>query len=163
MPTSSIDGLVSGLDTTSIVNSLIALERAPADRLASRKSNADAKAAAYSSLRSKVDAVKTAFRRFVNLVPRWYDGYQLAFHLGEPPLVTVTTDSLILRLGPGDHYRHVDTAARGKTLVGAGRNLAANWIQVLLADGTTAWLPTTAASISQNVQNLPLSRSTFED
>ncbi|MPY94784.1 MAG: flagellar filament capping protein FliD [Acidimicrobiia bacterium] len=61
MATSSIDGLVSGLDTTTIVNQLIALERAPADRLAARKSVADARAAAYGVLKSKVDTVKSAF------------------------------------------------------------------------------------------------------
>lgn len=62
MASTSIDGLVSGLDTTSIVNQLIALERAPADRLAKSKTTADAKATAYSGLRSRVDAVKTAFQ-----------------------------------------------------------------------------------------------------
>lgn len=62
MASTSIDGLVSGLDTTSIVNQLIALERAPADRLAKSKTTADAKATAYGGLRSRVDAVKTAFQ-----------------------------------------------------------------------------------------------------
>jgi flagellar hook-associated protein 2 len=57
---SSIDGLVSGLDTTSIINQLVSLERAPATRLAGRQQDAKNVASAYAGLRSQVDTIRTA-------------------------------------------------------------------------------------------------------
>lgn len=100
---------------------------------------------------------------FVNLVPRWYDGYQLTFDLAEPLLVTVTTDSVILRTGPGSNYRQHSTAARGSTFVAAGRNGDGSWVQVSLRDGDTAWLAVNGISASADLTALPASRSTYED
>ena len=57
---SMIDGLVSGLDTTSLINQLIAAERAPVDRLTTRQTSAKTAASAFANLRTLVDAVKTA-------------------------------------------------------------------------------------------------------
>jgi flagellar hook-associated protein 2 len=57
---SAIDGLVSGLDTSGVINELLAAERAPADRLATRQRAMNAEAGAITTIRSLVDNVKTA-------------------------------------------------------------------------------------------------------
>lgn len=57
---SMIDGLVSGLDTTGVINELLAAGRAPVTRLTSRKATADAEATTIANIRAMVDAVKTA-------------------------------------------------------------------------------------------------------
>lgn len=56
----AIDGLVSGLDTTSIIESLMAVERLPQQMLAQRRSAAQAALDAYASVKAKVTAVATA-------------------------------------------------------------------------------------------------------
>ncbi|MGB6059854.1 MAG: flagellar filament capping protein FliD [Microthrixaceae bacterium] len=55
-----IDGLSSGLDTTSIINSMMAVERAPQDALVARQSKVKAGLDAISSIKSKLAAVSTA-------------------------------------------------------------------------------------------------------
>jgi flagellar hook-associated protein 2 len=57
---SIIDGLVSGLDTTGVINELLALQRAPIDRLTTRQKTAESQATTIASIRSLVEAVKTA-------------------------------------------------------------------------------------------------------
>jgi len=44
MASSSVDGLISGLDTTSIISQLMTIERQPQDQLRSKKSDAAATA-----------------------------------------------------------------------------------------------------------------------
>jgi flagellar hook-associated protein 2 len=50
---SSVDGLVSGLDTTTIINQLMSLERAPQDRLKTQKPTISSEIAIYQALNSK--------------------------------------------------------------------------------------------------------------
>jgi flagellar hook-associated protein 2 len=57
---SVVDGLVSGMDTTSIINQLIAASRAPVNRLATRQTQATNAATALGTLRGLVASVKTA-------------------------------------------------------------------------------------------------------
>jgi flagellar hook-associated protein 2 len=57
---SVIDGLVSGMDTTTIINQLIEASRAPVNRLTSRQSQATSAASALSTLRTLVTSVRTA-------------------------------------------------------------------------------------------------------
>jgi flagellar hook-associated protein 2 len=54
----SIDGLVSGLDTTSLIKQLMAAERAPQDRLVQRVSDAQARIKAYQSLNTKLASLR---------------------------------------------------------------------------------------------------------
>ena len=56
----SVDGLISGLDTTSLVSQLVAAEALPQTRLKTQMSAAQAAADAYRAVNTKVDAVRTA-------------------------------------------------------------------------------------------------------
>lgn len=55
-----IDGLVSGLDTDSIISQLMTAERVPVDLMAARKTAAQAALDAYKSVESKLTAITTA-------------------------------------------------------------------------------------------------------
>jgi flagellar hook-associated protein 2 len=57
---SVIDGLVSGMDTTTIINQLIEASRAPVTRLTSRQTQANSAAGALSTLRGLVTSVCSA-------------------------------------------------------------------------------------------------------
>ena len=58
--TSSVDGLVSGLDTTALINQLMAAEKAPQDQLVAKRDKAKAVVAAYQSLNTKLAALRDA-------------------------------------------------------------------------------------------------------
>ncbi|GAB3216266.1 hypothetical protein GCM10027586_07710 [Kineococcus gypseus] len=57
---STVDGLVSGLDTSSIINSLVAADGATQTRLKSNVSAAQLKVTAYQSVNTKMAALQTA-------------------------------------------------------------------------------------------------------
>ncbi|WP_448621076.1 flagellar filament capping protein FliD [Geodermatophilus sp. URMC 65] len=56
----SVDGLISGLDTTTLVSQLVAAEALPQTRLKNQMSAAQEAADAYREVNTKVDAVRTA-------------------------------------------------------------------------------------------------------
>jgi flagellar hook-associated protein 2 len=56
----SVDGLVSGMDTTTLINSLLQVEAAPQTALKTRLSSTQDAAKAYRSINTKVDALRTA-------------------------------------------------------------------------------------------------------
>ncbi len=56
----SVDGLVSGLSTTSLINQLVQAEAAPQAQLRTKLSTANASAAAYRAVNTRFDAVRTA-------------------------------------------------------------------------------------------------------
>ena len=58
--TSSVDGLVSGINTTQMITQLMAIEAAPQDRLKQKVSTAQTAVASYQSVNTKVTALKTA-------------------------------------------------------------------------------------------------------
>jgi flagellar hook-associated protein 2 len=58
--TSSIDGLVSGLSTSSLISSLMQVESAPQTRLKTKVTSAETVVTAYQSVNSKLAALKTA-------------------------------------------------------------------------------------------------------
>jgi flagellar hook-associated protein 2 len=60
MASLSVDGLVSGLDTTSLINQLIAAERSTQTSLKTRLKATQDSATAYRTINSKVDALRTA-------------------------------------------------------------------------------------------------------
>jgi hypothetical protein len=102
-------------------------------------------------------------RTFVNLVPRWENGYQLTFLLTEPVPLTVAQSSVLLHSGPGEGYQVEGNAAQGEILSGIGQNAAGNWIEVLLNSGDALWVSTDVVSFGANaLQGLPVPRSTFE-
>ena len=55
-----IDGLVSGLDTNSIITQLMAAEKVPVDLMTARKTKAESALDAYKSIESKLAAITTA-------------------------------------------------------------------------------------------------------
>ena len=55
----TIDGLVSGLDTTSIINQLMGLDRAPVTQMQARQSTFDRIANAWDDIAGKVSALRT--------------------------------------------------------------------------------------------------------
>ena len=57
MANSSVDGLISGLDTTTIINQLMSLERAPQDRLKTQKTTIGSEIAVYQTLNTKFSAL----------------------------------------------------------------------------------------------------------
>lgn len=57
---SAVDGLVSGLSTSSLINQLMTVEAAPQTRLKSKATSAQTAVDAYQSVNTKVSAMKTA-------------------------------------------------------------------------------------------------------
>lgn len=64
--TSSIDGLVSGLNTTQIITQLMQIEQQPQARLIQKESTNDRIIAAYQSVNSKMAALRTAADSLTN-------------------------------------------------------------------------------------------------
>jgi flagellar hook-associated protein 2 len=60
MASLSVDGMVSGLDTTALITQLVSAEGATKDRLTTRMGQTQTAAAAYRSINTKVDALRTA-------------------------------------------------------------------------------------------------------
>jgi len=58
--TSSIDGLVSGLSTSSMITALMKVEAAPQDRLKTKVTTAQTAVASYQSVNSRLSALKSA-------------------------------------------------------------------------------------------------------
>jgi len=56
--TFSVDGLVSGLATTDVINKLLQIERAPVKKLQDRKAEANARLAAWRDLNTKLSALE---------------------------------------------------------------------------------------------------------
>ena len=60
MATSSVDGLVSGLDTTTIISQLMAIEKQPQNALKTKQSDANTMVAVYQALNTKFAAIQSA-------------------------------------------------------------------------------------------------------
>ncbi|MEU4687276.1 flagellar filament capping protein FliD [Actinoplanes sp. NPDC023714] len=58
--TSSVDGMVSGMQTTSMINQLMQVEAAPQTKLKTKVENAQTAVASYQTVNAKLKAVKTA-------------------------------------------------------------------------------------------------------
>ncbi len=78
---------------------------------------------------------------WINLVPRWIDGYQLAFFLADAPEVSVTgTVGINMRLGPGEAYVALDVAYPGDSFALTGRNRSADWLQMIRPGQRAIWM-----------------------
>ncbi len=60
MASSSVDGLISGLDTTTIISQLMTIERQPQDALKSKKNDANTTLSVYQALNTKFASLATA-------------------------------------------------------------------------------------------------------
>ena len=56
----TIDGLVSGLDTTAVIKQLMAVERAPVQKLQDRQATFNSRASAWGEIASKITALRSA-------------------------------------------------------------------------------------------------------
>jgi flagellar hook-associated protein 2 len=90
MATSSIDGLVSGLNTSQIIDQLMALERQPQTRLQQQKATEQSRLDAYTQLSSKLGALGSA-------------AFDLKFESGWTSRTAVSGDDsvLVATAGPG--------------------------------------------------------------
>ena len=59
----SVDGLITGLDTTGIIDQLLAADRIPQNQLLVQQATAEARASAFADLRGRYDAVRSAAQR----------------------------------------------------------------------------------------------------
>lgn len=59
----SVDGLITGLDTTGIIDQLLAADRIPQNQLLVQQATAEARASAFAELRGRYDAVRSAAQR----------------------------------------------------------------------------------------------------
>lgn len=98
---------------------------------------------------------------FVNLMPRYADGYQLTFDLVETGTATATFNGANMRVGPGPNYPVIANAAMNETLTVIGRNRDASWLQVL-KDDRVMWISTEVATPEGDLSFLPLVRPTSE-
>jgi len=60
---SSVDGLVTGLDTTAIIDQLLAAERIPQNQLMVQRATAEARSNAFAELRGRYDAIRSAAQK----------------------------------------------------------------------------------------------------
>lgn len=99
-------------------------------------------------------------RTFFNLVPRWVNGYELAFDRPEPLTATVNVTSANLRWGPTTSYSVAGAAFQGDTLDAIGRDANGDWLQIR-HEGALKWV---AASVvdAPGRMALPLVRPTIE-
>src|SRR3954471_24142507 len=69
MASLSVDGMVSGLDTTALITQLVAAEGATQDRLRTRMTETQTAATAYRSINTKVDALRAASEDLATATP----------------------------------------------------------------------------------------------
>ncbi|MBE2272165.1 MAG: DUF3048 domain-containing protein [Anaerolinea sp.] len=102
-------------------------------------------------------------KTFVNLMPRWADGYQLVFGLTQPLTATVTfSGGINLRRGPAQGYSWIAAGQGGEQFSAVGRNRRGDWVQLLLPNGDPVWAAAELLNVDGDVLSLPLVRSTFE-
>ncbi len=65
--TTAVDGLVSGLDTTSIINQLMQLQAAPQNRLKTTLSSTQAEVTALQAVNTKMSTLQTAAEKLANI------------------------------------------------------------------------------------------------
>lgn len=96
-------------------------------------------------------------KTFINLLPSWRAGYQLAFLLADPPSATVTSQEADLFTGPGRFYNLRATAYEADMLQAIGRNQNGDWIQ-LKAGQEILWASNTDLSLNVDIFSLPVTR-----
>lgn len=124
-----IDGLASGLDTTSIINSMMAIERAPQDALVARKSKVQSGLDAISSIKAKLTAVSTAASELSTLA-KWN---LVKGTSSDPTVATVATTSgaipaslnfTVDRLATAHSLRSGDVIASMDTVIAASGTIS---------------------------------------
>lgn len=114
-----------------------------------------------------LDGAPLAFKpgqTFINLVPTWFDSYELEIVPPSPPTVTVSGETGVnMYYGPGDRYATPDVAYPLDTFAALGRDFASEWVQVKRGDSRAVWLPLDRLDAEGlEVASLPVPRSTLE-
>ncbi len=111
--TQSIEGLASGLDITSIVNSIIDAERQPVTYLEDDKTLKTQQIAAYKAIAAKYLAVQTAVDRLKRA-----DSFQQAkIDISDDTVITAAADGAV---GPGAYALRVLQVARNHQIASQG-------------------------------------------
>jgi uncharacterized protein YgiM (DUF1202 family) len=79
-----------------------------------------------------------------------------------PPVsgtAVVATGALNVRSGPGVNYTVLTAVTYGQTVTLLGRNQAATWAQIRLANGTVGWVNASLLQMSVSVNSLPVTES----
>jgi flagellar hook-associated protein 2 len=131
----AIDGLVSGLDTAQIIESLMAIERAPQDAMVARQTTAKNQLDAYKSVRDKLTALGTAANALTTAA-KWNQRTATSSNAqvatvsstatGALGALTFTVDQLAVAHG----VRSTNTIATPDTVIASGGN-----VTVDLGDG----------------------------
>jgi flagellar hook-associated protein 2 len=113
MPTGSIDGLVSGLNTTEIVDSIMAFERRPADLLEAEQAEKTNIISAYKALQAKFLALSTELSRLAR--PSTWEASSI--QVSDESYLTATSSG---RLNTGSYDVQVLSLARNHQLASQG-------------------------------------------
>ncbi len=102
---------------------------------------------------------------YVQLVPRWSASYLLTFRLTNPPLATISINSVFLRVGPGESFGGRDAGYLGDTFPVLGRNNSGTWVQVLTPGDEVLWVQTDALTFADPLalERLPYVRATVDN
>ncbi|WP_432511044.1 flagellar filament capping protein FliD [Kineococcus sp. SYSU DK001] len=106
---SAVDGLVSGLDTASIISSLMSVEAAPQTRLKSNVSTLQAKVTAYQAVNTKMSALQTAAKNLTE-ASTWTAAK--ATSSADGLTATASTSAL-----PGSMSVYVDQLAQSRSVI----------------------------------------------
>jgi len=109
----AIDGIVSGLDTTAIVNSLIAVEAAPMRQMQGDLARAELKKAKVAEFKTKLTAISDA----LNAINEEDEFGEYNATLGEDGYFTATADSEAI---PGTYAIQVNALAKSEVSVTQG-------------------------------------------
>lgn len=100
---------------------------------------------------------------FVQVVPRWRNGFQLGFLLQNPLTATVIIpDGANVRSGPAVGYTMLERAQGNQQFTAIGRNAAGTWVQVLTPSSRLAWMAMEVVQLDGDIMQLPRARSSFE-
>src|SRR4051794_5889621 len=136
MATTSVDGLVSGLNTSDIINKLMQIERQPQDALKTQLATLQSRISAYQSVNTKIGSLNTAASALSTAA-----GWKVfAATSSSPSAVTATATSAA---NVGSLAFTVDALATAGSLVSSGTlsstTATAATGPVLLAKGGTAF------------------------
>lgn len=137
-----IDGLVSGLDTTSIIKQLVSLEQQPVTRMQQRSADEDARLNALRSIQTQFDAVRAAGQ--VLLRPSTYNSVTATSSATDRVGVTAAPTAAVGRvavrvqqLATAHQIMTTTSIGDGAALAGAGQVVVGSGLAALGATSVT--------------------------
>lgn len=141
----SIDGLASGLDTTTLITQLMAAERVPVQRLQTKQAAWDAKVAAWGEIAAKVDTLDSALQALDSV--KEFEAYKATSSATTRAIASAiavaipgSTTIKILSLATAHQAMSRGGYAAATAAVGAGRISVGSRLADL---GVTSWSATT--------------------